>query len=98
MDLAGVVPRRRHDTVYEHSVAPGHHAVTFDIERRDDRDDTFRSTQRSRFVVDVPTDERLGVRVKLWDDSNMGGDFRSDKKGSYELRVRMRAQAEAIGR
>ncbi len=85
-------------TVYEHSVAPGHHAVTVDIERRDDRDDTFRSTQRSRFVVDVPTDERLAVAFKLWDDSNIGGDFRSDKKGEYELRVRMRAQAQAIGR
>ena len=85
-------------TIYEHSVAPGHHAVTVDIERRDDRDDTFRSTQRSRFVVDVPTDERLVVAFKLWDDSNIGGDFRSDKKGQYELRVRMRAQAQAQGK
>ncbi len=85
-------------TIYEHSVAPGHHAVTVDIERRDDRDDTYRSTQRSRFSVDVPTDERLVVAFKLWDDSNIGGDFRSDKKGQYELRVRMRAQAQAIGK
>jgi hypothetical protein len=85
-------------TVYDHAVAPGHHAVTVDVERRDDRNDTFRSTQRSRFVVDVPADERLGVEVKLWDDSNMGGDFPSDKKGSYELRVRMRAKAQALGR
>jgi hypothetical protein len=85
-------------TIYEHSVAPGHHAVTVDIERRDDRDDTYRSTQRSRFVVDVPTDQRLVVAFKLWDDSNIGGDFASDKKGQYELRVRMRAQAQAIGK
>jgi hypothetical protein len=85
-------------TIYEHSVAPGHHAVTVDIERRDDRDDTFRSTQRSRFAVDVPTDERLVVAFKLWDDSNIGGDFKSDKKGQYELRVRMRAQSQAIGK
>ncbi len=85
-------------TIYEHSVAPGHHAVTVDIERRDDRDDTFRSTQRSRFVVDVPTDQRLVVAFKLWDDSNIGGDFASDKKGQYDLRVRMRAQAQAIGK
>jgi hypothetical protein len=82
--------------IYEHSVAPGHHAVTIDIERRDDRDDTFRSTQRSRFVVDVPNDQNLGCVVKLWDDSDIGGDFRSDRKGQYELRVRMRARAEAI--
>jgi len=85
-------------TVYDHAVAPGHHAVTVDVERRDDRNDTFRSAQRSRFVVDVPADQRLGVEVKLWDDSNMGGDFPSDKKGTYDLRVRMRAKAQAIGR
>ncbi|HEY3819420.1 MAG TPA: hypothetical protein VGL81_19760 [Polyangiaceae bacterium] len=84
--------------VYDHAVAPGHHAVTIDVERRDDRNDTFRSAQRSRFVVDVPADQRLGVDVKLWDDSSMGGDFPGDKKGSYELRVRMRAKAQAIGR
>lgn len=85
-------------TIYEHSVAPGHHAVTVDIERRDDRDDTYRSTQRSRFLVDVPADERLVVAFKLWDDSNIGGDFRNDHKGQYELRVRMRAQAQANGK
>ncbi len=85
-------------TIYEHSVAPGHHAVTVDIERRDDRDDTYRSTQRSRFVVDVPADQRLVVAFKLWDDSNIGGDFASDRKGQYDLRVRMRAQAQAIGK
>lgn len=85
-------------TVYEHAVAPGHHAVTVDIERRDDRESTFRTTQRSRFIVDVPTDQKLSVRLKLGDDSNMGGDFPSDKKGQYELRVQARVQAQAIGR
>jgi hypothetical protein len=83
--------------VYDHAVAPGHHAVTVDIERRDGKDDTFRSAQRSRFVVDVPNDERLGLEVKLWDDSTMG-DFRSDKRGQYELRVRARAKAQPLGR
>ncbi len=81
-------------TIYEHSVAPGHHAITVDVERRDDRDDTFRSTQRSRFVVDVPTDQRLAVTLRLWDDSNIGGDFKNDRKGQYELKVRMRAEAQ----
>jgi hypothetical protein len=85
-------------TVYDHAVAPGHHAVTVDVERRDDRNDSFRTAQRSRFVVDVPADQRLGVDVKLWDDSNMGNDFPGDKKGTYELKVRMRAKAQAIGR
>jgi len=85
-------------TVYDHAVAPGHHAVTVDIERRDDRNDTFRSAQRSRFIVDVPADERLSVDLKLWDDSGMGGDFPSDKSGQYDLRVRARAKAQPIPR
>ncbi len=84
--------------IYDHAVAPGHHAVTVDVERRDDRNDVFRSTQRSRFIVDVPTDERLFVEVRLWDDSSMGGDFPSDKKGQYELKVRASAKAQPIGR
>jgi len=84
--------------IYEHSVAPGHHAVTVDVERRDDRDDTYRSTQRSRFVVDVPADQNLALTFKLWDDSNIGGDFKTDRKGQYELRVRMRAQAQELGK
>ena len=85
-------------TIYEHSVAPGHHAVTIEAERHDDRDDTYRSVQRSRFVVDVPTDQRLAVALKIWDDSSIGDDFKSDHKGQYELRVRMRVQAQAIGK
>jgi hypothetical protein len=85
-------------TVYEHAVAPGHHAVTVDVERRDDRESTFRTAQRSRFIVDVPTDQKLSVRLKVGDDSNMGGDFPSDKRGQYDLRVQARAQAQAIGR
>jgi hypothetical protein len=85
-------------TVYDHAVAPGHHAVTVDIERRDDRNDTFRSAQRSRFIVDVPADEKLSVDLKVWDDSNMGGDFPSDKSGQYDLRVRARAKAQPIPR
>ncbi len=85
-------------TVYDHAVAPGHHAVTVDVERRDDRNDTFRSAQRSRFIVDVPADEKLLVDLKLWDDSSMGGDFPSDKSGQYELRVRARAKAQPIPR
>jgi len=84
--------------VYDHAVAPGHHAVTVDVERRDDRNDTFRSAQRSRFIVEVPADGRLSLEIKLWDDSSMGADFPSDKKGEYELRVRARAKAQPLGR
>jgi hypothetical protein len=84
--------------VYDHAVAPGHHAVGIDVERRDDRNDTFRSSQRSRFVVDVPADQKLTVQLELKDDSNMGGDFPADKKGRYDLRVRALARAEPIAR
>ncbi len=83
--------------VYDHAVAPGNHAVTVDVERRDRSRDTFRSTQRSRFIVDVPADQRLAFEIKLWDDSDMG-DFLRDKEGRYELRVRAHAKAQAIGR
>jgi hypothetical protein len=85
-------------TVYDHAVAPGHHAVTVDLERRDDRNDTFRSAQRSRFIVDVPADDRLAVDLKVWDDSSMGADFPGDKSGQYELRVRARAKAQPLPR
>jgi hypothetical protein len=94
----GPAPFRAEDpaTVYEHAVAPGHHAVTVDAERKDDRDDTFRTSQRSRFVVDVPADARLSVDIRLTDDSSMGGDFPADKKGHYDLRVRAEAKATPI--
>jgi hypothetical protein len=84
--------------VYDHAVAPGHHALTVDVERRDDRNDTFRTSQRSRFVVDVPADQRLAVEIDLSDDSDMGGDFPSDRKGQYDLRVRARARAQPMPR
>jgi hypothetical protein len=84
--------------VYEHALAPGHHAVTLDVERRDDRNDAFRSAQRSRFTVEVPAEQRLSVEIKIWDDSSMGADFPSDKKGEYELRVRARAEARPVGK
>jgi hypothetical protein len=79
--------------VYEHAVAPGRHAVTVDVDRRDERDDSFRTSQRSRFVVDVPKDQRLTVTLRLGDDSSMGADFPGDRKGKYDLRVRMKAVA-----
>jgi hypothetical protein len=85
-------------TIYDHAVAPGHHSVTVDIERRDDRNDTFRSSQRSRFVVEVPPDHSLSVQVKLSDESDIGGEFPSAKKGQYELFVSARAKAQPIAR
>ncbi len=85
-------------TVYEHSVAPGKHAVTLDLDRKDTRDEGFRTSQRSRFIVDVPKDERLLVTLRVGDDSSMGGEFPADRSGKYDLRVRMKASAVAVKR
>jgi hypothetical protein len=84
--------------VYEHAVAPGRHAVTVDVDRKDARDESFRTSQRSRFTVDVPRDHRVDVQVKIIDDSSMGGDFPSDKSGKYDLRFRVKAVAKPAGK
>ncbi len=82
--------------VYAHALAPGRHAITVDVERKDDRNDGFRNSQRSRFTVEVPRDQELAVQIKIGDDSDMGKDFPSDKSGSYDLRVRVKAEARAV--
>jgi len=82
--------------VYNHAVAPGRHAITLDVERRDDRNDAFRTQQRSRFIVEVPKDQELTVEVQIDDDSSMGGDFPSDRSGKYDLRFRVKAQARPV--
>jgi hypothetical protein len=82
--------------VYAHALAPGRHAITVDIDRKDDRNDGFRNSQKSRFTVEVPRDLELGVQIKIGDDSDMGKDFPSDKSGSYDLRVRVKAEARAV--
>jgi hypothetical protein len=84
--------------VYDHAVAPGRHAVTVDVDRKDARDETFRTSQRSRFTVDVPRDHRVGVEVKIIDDSSMGADFSSDRSGKYDLRFRVKAVAKPVGK
>lgn len=83
--------------VFERAVAPGKHAITVDAERVDERDPTYRSSQRSRFVVDVPRDHRLAVEVRLDDDSTFGKDFEGDHKGTLDLRVRVRSVAKPVG-
>jgi hypothetical protein len=82
--------------LYEHGVAPGRHAIIVDVDRRDERDDTFRTSQRSRFLVDVPKDQELDVSVEIDDDSSMGKDFPSDHSGRYDLRVRAMATAKPV--
>jgi hypothetical protein len=82
--------------LYEHGVAPGRHAVIVDLDRKDDRDDTFRTSQRSRFLVDVPKDQRLELQIRVDDDSNMAANFPSDHSGRYDLRVRAKASAKPV--
>lgn len=79
--------------VYDHAVAPGRHAVTVDVERKDDRDESFRTSQRNRFTIEVPRDQRVEVQVKIIDDSGMAKDFPADRSGKYDLRVKVKAVA-----
>lgn len=83
-------------TVYDHAVAPGRHAVTVDVDKKDDRDEAFRTTQKTRFAVDVPKDHRVEVEVRVIEDSTMGRDFPGDRSGKYDLRVRVRATAKPV--
>lgn len=82
--------------VYEQAVAPGRHAIAIEVDRKDARDEAFRTSQRSRFTVDVPRDHRVEVEVRLIDDSSMGGDFASDRSGRYDLRFRVKAVARPV--
>jgi hypothetical protein len=79
-------------TVYDHAVAPGRHVLGVDVERRDDRGETFRTGQHSRVTLEVPDNQRLEAYIRIDDDSDMGSDFPSSQKGSYDLRVRVRAK------
>ena len=82
--------------VYDHAVAPGRHAVTVDIDRRDERDESFRTSQKNRFTIDVPRDNRVEVTVKIIDDSSMAKDFPSDRSGQYDLRVKIKAVSKLV--
>ena len=80
-------------SIFDGGVAPGLHAVALEIERRDDRDETFRTIDRTTATLMVPQGKRLEVETRLDDDSSMGGDFTDDGDGKYDLRLRMKAQA-----
>jgi hypothetical protein len=80
-------------TVYDHAVAPGRHVLGVEVERRDDRGETFRTGQHSRVTLEVPDNQRLETSIRIDDDSDMGSDFPSSQKGSYDLRVRVYAKA-----
>ena len=81
-------------TVYEHSVAPGHHVLGVDIERFDTRNKEYRTWQSSRFSVVVPESKLVDAHLIIQDSSDMGKDFPDDQDGEYDLRVRLRARVE----
>ena len=80
--------------VFEHSIAPGKHAITVEAERADTKDESFKTSARTRFTVDVPKDLRLLVQIRIGDDSTMGADFPGDRSGKYDLRFRVKAVAK----
>ncbi len=82
--------------VFEQAVAPGKHAVTVDVERRDLKDESFRHEERTRFLVDVPKDHRSQVDLVLSDGSTMGADFSADKKGKYDVKWRANVVARPV--
>lgn len=79
--------------IFDGGVAPGPHALTIEIERRDDRDATFRSIEKTTVTVSVPNGKTLDVESRLDDDSSMGGDFPSGESGKYDLSLKIRAKA-----
>jgi hypothetical protein len=81
-------------TVYEHSVAPGHHVLGVDVERFDTRNKEYRTWQSSRFSIVIPESKLVDAHLIIQDSSNMGKDFPDDQDGSYDLRVRLRARVE----
>ncbi len=81
-------------TVYEHSVAPGHHVLGVDIERFDTRNKEYRTWQSSRFSVVIPESKLVDAHLIIQDSSDMGKDFPDDQDGEYDLRVRLRARVE----
>jgi hypothetical protein len=80
--------------VFEHSIAPGKHAITVDADRSDLKDESFKTSARTRFTVDVPKDLRLLVQIRIEDNSTMGADFPGDRSGKYDLRFRVKAVAK----
>jgi hypothetical protein len=80
--------------IFEGGVAAGPHALTIEIERRDDRDESFRTIDKTTTTLMVPQGKRLAVEIRLEDDSSMGGDFPGDSSGSYEMKLRLKAKAK----
>lgn len=74
--------------VFEGGVAPGPHALTLEIERRDDRDEAFRTIDKTTATVVVPNGKTLKVEARLDDDSSMAAG-----SGVYDLSLKLKAKA-----
>ncbi|MFI5297099.1 MAG: hypothetical protein ACHREM_03295 [Polyangiales bacterium] len=81
--------------VFDAGLAPGTHALTLEIERRDDRDDTFRIIDRSTSTVLVAQGKRLEIDARVEDDSTMG-ELPKDDEGRWDVRIRLRAKSIAV--
>jgi len=79
--------------IFDGGVASGLHAVTLEVEIRDDRDETFRTIDRTTATVVVPQEKKVQIQARIDDDSDMGDDFVSDGDGEYDVRVRMKVEA-----
>jgi hypothetical protein len=82
-------------TIFDAGLAPGTHALTLEIERRDDRDDTFRAIARSTSTVLVAQGKRLEVEARVDDDSTMGA-LPKDDEGRWDVRIRLHAKSIAV--
>lgn len=82
--------------VFDRALSPGRHVLTFDVEAEDARDRSFAVSQVTRMPIDVPRDHKVQVDARLEDDSGMAGSFPSSKKGSYDLRLRLKAEATQV--
>lgn len=82
--------------VFDRALSPGRHVLTFDVEAEDARDRSFSTSQITRMPIDVPRDHKVQIDARLEDDSGMAGSFPSSKKGSYDVRVRLKAEATQV--
>lgn len=82
--------------VFDRALSPGRHVLTFDVEAEDARDRSFTTSQVTRMPIDVPRDHKVQIDARLEDDSGMAGSYPSSKKGSYDLRLRLKAEATQV--
>lgn len=82
--------------IFDRGLSPGRHVLTFDVEGEDARDRSFATGQLTRMPLDVPRDHRVRVDARLSDDSDMADKYGRSKKGSYDLRLRLKAEATAV--